>query len=125
MKRTLMALATVLALAAVSCSKDSTSPRAPSLTGTWSGTLASYAAAVTMTEGSRGSITGNATLTAGVQVLGLSVTGTHTHPSVTLTLGNPQYYPAIFSGTMTDQNDIRGMVNGSGFALDSLTLVRQ
>jgi len=124
MKRTLIALASVLALAAVACSKDSTSPRAPSLTGTWSGTLAGAAMAVTMTE-TQGSIAGNATLSENGQVLGLAVTGTHNHPAVTLTFGNPQYYPAIYTATMPDPNTVRGMVNGSGFALDSLTLVRQ
>ncbi len=126
MKRSLIALAAVFTLAAVGCSsKDSTGPKAPSLTGTWTGVLAGIDVAMTLTEGSGGSVTGTASLTNGSSVLGLAVAGSHKDPSVTLSMTAPGFQPAIYSATMADANDVRGEVNGSGFALDSLTLVRQ
>ncbi len=126
MKRSLIALAAVMALAAVGCSsKDSTSPNVPSLTGRWTGMLMGADAAFTLVEGSQGSVTGTLWIVfPGVDSLGLAVAGTHTHPAVAFNLTATGYQPATFVATMPNDNSMRGVLNGSGFVNDSLAVTR-
>jgi hypothetical protein len=95
------------------------------MTGTWIGNLIGATTTVTMTQ-SGTSLSGNFNL-AGVlsgAVRG-SISGAGFPYNVTLTVAISGYEPFTFNGTLTDENNLRGVVNGSGFVNDAWNLSRQ
>ena len=118
-----------LALATIGagCS-DPTSPP-PSFTGTWTGTTASegvaFSISITATE-TNGQINGSGVFTVGsAGGLAFTVTGSHAHPQVSLTIRSSGVQDANYSGSFTSENGVDGTLNGSGFANLPLALQRQ
>jgi hypothetical protein len=54
-----------------------------------------------------------------------TVSGTHTHPAITLTLSSPGFAPISLTGSFTDGSTIAATLNGSGFVDTPVTLKRQ
>lgn len=117
--------ATLLLLAAVGCGdKGPTEPPIPVLTGGWQGNTGG--ATVTMTLSAAGpSLSGSGNLSGAGGALALQITGTHAHPSVSLTFTAPGYQPLNFQGTMQGDRSIVGTLSGSGYNNDPITFHRQ
>ena len=54
-----------------------------------------------------------------------TVSGTHAHPNVSLTLAAYNYTPCTITAQMLDAASIVGTISGSGFIGESLTLRKQ
>jgi hypothetical protein len=114
-------------MASAACS-DSMSPP-PAFTGTWTGATASGGTAfnVTMTTTeANGQISGSGLFTVGsAGGIAFTVTGSHAHPQVSLTIGSSGAQDANFSGRFTSDRVVDGTLNGSGFVNVPLILQRQ
>jgi len=119
---------TVLALVgALGCS-DSMGPP-PAFTGTWVGTTAAggtaFSVSMTTTE-SNGQISGSGLFTVGsAGGVAFTVTGTHSHPQVSITILSTGLQDANYSGRFTSDRVVASTLNGSGFANVPVTLQRQ
>jgi hypothetical protein len=71
-------------------------------------------------------VSGSGTFTVGTAGgLAFTVTGTHSHPQVSLTMHSSGYADTNFSGTFTNSRIVQGTLNGSGFANVPLSLQKQ
>jgi len=117
--------AVVLALAA--CGKGS--EPTPSATGQWSGSFVADSMTITVNlvlKESARNVTGTGTMgIPGVLMLAQTVTGTHTHPHLALTLSATGYQPANITGEFVNAGRVDGTIFGSGFSGEALTLTRQ
>lgn len=122
MKRVAWLVLTTLVITACG---DSSGPRTPSMTGTWNGSIGSYSMSITLREQS-GSITGNGVDQWSGGSSALTVTGTHNHPQVALTLQSQGYQDMAFTGEFgSTDNRVVGQLSGAGFSNESFTLIRQ
>ena len=78
---------------------------------------------VTLTT-SGGSVSGSGTVGASGSAFSLTITGTYSHPNVSLNMSATGFSTMNFAGTLS-RNEMVGTVNGSGFSNMALTLVRQ
>lgn len=130
MRRSALTLSLALALAACGSSTAPEEPP-PSVSGTWSGTGSSglllYTLTLSLTESSTGRISGTGTLSApGFDTFSLTVrNGAHGHPDVLVALFTPDHIDVNYSGRFVEDHRIEGLVNGSGFNNDPLTISRQ
>ncbi len=121
--------AVILALAVVfaGCRDNdlSTEARTPSASGTWTGVMTIGTMTLTLAEDAGGSITGAGNIQGSGEGVSLTVTGTHVHPSITLTLRSSGFQDANYTGKFVTENTISGSLTGSGFNNETLTLTRQ
>lgn len=116
-------------LLAPACSEDE-GPKIPLLSGVWSGTAGDAPAPVAVFEmtlsqtektvSGEGSISVNGQL-----VTEFTVSGTNSHPLVQLTFSAPTFEAANFAGSFTHDDLVEGILNGSGFNGESLSIGRQ
>ncbi len=118
---------TTIALSAQSVSGSVPVTVIPTMSGSWSGSISGGTGTLSMTviESASGSVTGTGSFIVGGVGIPLNVTGTHSHPSVNLTLASPDFEPARLSGQFTGDNVIAGQLFDSGFTGESVTLLRQ
>ena len=120
----------VLTLALFGCGGDSgaSGPSDESLAqGSWSGTLSGGAIEGDLEwglEDSGGEISGNGSLSTLVRTAPLTIAGTFTPPSLTLTIQSEGFEDFTFSGTVSEES-MKGRLNGSGFNNRTVTLDRQ
>lgn len=96
----------------------------PSLTGTWTGSLLNGNFSVQLTESS-GIISGTGTMTTPGNVDPITLGGIHLdHPIIQLTFTITGFEPFTFYGSFTKQNELIGVLVGSGFAGQILGLFR-
>jgi hypothetical protein len=108
----------------VGCRKDSTGPTLPSMTGTWQGSGASQFVTMTLSE-SNTHVTGSGTISDGVATALLAITGTHSHPQVSLTVTPAGFTPITATGSHSGADSVVAQLNGSGFSNFAMTFVRQ
>ena len=89
------------------------------VTGSWSGVLDGGTVTLTIQQSATG-LTGHGVIASEAVV----VTGTYTEPIVSLHITTPGVEPLDYTG-MLDHDRIVGIVNGSGYTDQSLTLERQ
>ena len=89
------------------------------LAGSWSGVLDGVTITLTIQQSATG-LTGSGAFAGKAVVL----TGTYTEPIVSLHITTPGVEPLDYTG-MLDHDRIVGIVNGSGYTDQSLTLERQ
>lgn len=119
---------TVVALVGAFGCSDSMGPP-PAFAGTWTGTTAAdgttFTVSMTTTE-SNGQITGSGLFTVGsTGGVAFTVTGTHSHPQVSITIVSTGVQDANYSGQFTSDRVVDGTLNGSGFVNVPLTLQKQ
>jgi hypothetical protein len=119
---------TALALAGVCGCSDSMGPP-PDFSGTWAGSTAAggtaFNVSMTTTE-SNGQISGSGLFTVGsAGGVAFTVTGSHSHPQVSITIRSTGTQDANYSGRFTGDRVVDGTLNGSGFANVPLTLQKQ
>ena len=95
----------------------------PSIDGSWSGSIGSTNFSMTVTERDR-TVTGSATISGSGGSIALTVTGTHAHPAVALTMSATGFESFNFTGNFETDDLITGSLNGSGFVNDQITLLR-
>ena len=117
----LLALAPVLA----ACGDSSTEPRTPSASGTWTGVVNGGTFTLTLAEQNGGTLTGAGSLQGSGGAVSVTVTGTHVHPSISLTIKSTGFEDLNYTGQFVNDNAISGNLNGSGFNNETLTLMRQ
>lgn len=120
-KKLIPILASLLVI--VGCS-DGTAPEVPSMAGSWSGNFRGATVTFTATEDNR-NIVGNGHISAGVESIALTISGTHVHPDVALTLTAIGFQEMAFSGMFSSDTQITGRLNGSGFNNEQVVLIRQ
>jgi len=96
------------------------------LSGAWSGQNQGNRITMTLVESSS-NITGSGNVSDANRNVPLTVSGTHNHPGVALTLQPEGYAPFTFDGTfiLTSRDSIGGKLNGSGFIDFAFIFVRQ
>ena len=110
-----------LAALSIACGGDSTELK-PTIAGTWTGIA--VAATLTLTLQQAGTqVTGNGSLTGPGGSAALTVTGSYTAPSFSLTLDSPGYTPLNYAGTVNGKTMV-GTLNGTGVTNVSVTLTR-
>lgn len=121
----LLPLAVVLSLGA--CGDDGpAAPEVPTATGRWLGTASGISFDLTLSEAANGSVSGSGSASSASGAISFTVrSGTHAHPSISLTLGGEGFEDANLQGTFSSNNVISGTLNGSGFNNFGLTLNRQ
>lgn len=103
-----------------------TTPANPTMDGTWQGTIMQGFVLYSLQLSQSGdTVTGNGTASYADQVDTITINGTNTYPNVSLTLTTPGFAPYVFTGSFSDDNTVSGVLNGSGFVDEPLTLVRQ
>jgi hypothetical protein len=112
----------LLSFIVVACS-DSSGSRTPSLTGSWGGTLEGATVNFVATETSN-SISGNGFISSGELSIAITLTGTHAHPNVSLTIQSSGFEDMSFTGSFVSDDQIAGRVNGSGFVNTTLSINR-
>lgn len=96
----------------------------PDVTGSWFGSGdGGVTVAVTVVE-QNGPLSGDGVLAGPGGSLVVAVTGTHSHPNITLVLSASGFSPAVFSGQLASETSLQGAVNGSGFTNWAVTLQR-
>jgi hypothetical protein len=73
---------------------------------------------------SGGNVSGTGTLSVSGDALALTVTGNYAPPNVSLQMMSPGFEPMNLSGTVSE-DEIDGVLNGSGFVNIAVTLTRQ
>lgn len=117
-------LSLLILVAFVGCDRN-TAPPTPSMTGTWTGNMQN-GTSFTMTTTERDEVvTGSGSVRSGAQALAFTVTGTHVHPNVSLTVRITGYQDANFTGAFRKEHHVRGTLNGSGFVGEEVEFVRQ
>ena len=81
-----LAATMILALALAACADSSTEPKTPSASGTWTGVVTGGTITLTLAEQAGGTITGAGSIQGTAGAPSVTVTGTHVHPSISLTL---------------------------------------
>lgn len=122
-----LALAAALGTALLAaCGGDGGTNVAANLTGRWVGANARTTIGVTLAQ-DRTSVTGTGTLSDENGVASISVFGTYTPPSFTLTINFPNtpFNPITFSGTVPRSTVMNGTLTGSGYLGEPIQLVRQ
>lgn len=120
-----LAAAVILGLALLAgCGKDSTGPKGPSMAGTWNGSSTSQIITMTLTE-SNTQVQGSGTITNGVTTALLTISGTHTHPQVSLTVTPGGFTPIALTGTFHGADSVVAQLNGSGFSNFGIVFIRQ
>ena len=108
-----------------------TEPETPSATGAWSGAMVTpFGAARTITmslqeTGTEVSGSGDISDAVGDPYYTFTVTGTHVHPTIALSLSSPGFAPISVEGSLTDATTIAATLNGSGWVDTPVTLERQ
>lgn len=97
--------------------------RDPTIDGRWSGSSAGTNYSMTVTERDK-TVTGSATISAPSGSIALTVTGSHAHPAVSLTLSATGYESFNFTGNFETEDLITGRLNGSGFVNEQISLLR-
>jgi len=69
--------------------------------------------------------TGTIEFTNGTVVSTVSVSGTHTYPTVIMTLQASGFEPLIFQGEFAGDDSVRGQLDGSGFVATATNFNRQ
>ena len=98
-----------------------------SLSGTWQGTILSLVMRVTLAD-NNGTITGTGTMTENGTPFALTVTGSRTDASFTLTVAEVEHAPFTFTGTVQGTGtgtSLTGIGNGSGLTDQPITLTKQ
>jgi len=121
MRKTALFLTLALLLAACGGGGDSTGPSRPNLDGAWSGSNAGITLSVTLNE-NRGDVFGDGNLTSINASIALTVSGTYSSPSVSLTMSAQGYQDLNFTGSMASPTSMTGTLNGSGFNGFAITL---
>jgi hypothetical protein len=105
-----------------------TTPANPTMDGTWQGTIRGGVALYSLENLSQSgnNVTGTVIVISNTGVVfgPGSVSGTNTYPDVSLSLSIPGYQAMTFTGSFSDDNTVAGVLNGSGFVNEPLTLVR-
>lgn len=112
----------VLVLTLAGCSGDSTGPK-PTVAGVWTGSSEGINTTLTLTVTGT-AVSGSGSLSGPGDSFAMTVTGTYSHPSVSLILTTPGVQPLNYTGTLSG-NTITGTYNGSGFSNTNYTLTRQ
>lgn len=114
----------LLAAPITACSSMPTTPTAPPATGTWSGVIVSTGQSLSVTLNDvSGTVTGSGTLSFYPDALALTIVGTYTDATATLTM-TTGLHPAIqLRGTVTGKT-MAASLTGSGFTADAVTLTR-
>lgn len=97
----------------------------PDATGTWTGQVLGQIGVILALKDSSGVITGQGAFTGGGNQLGLTVGGTHAHPYLIFSLNAPGFIPATVSVVFETPTKMTGLVTGSSFNNEPLTLTRQ
>ncbi|MFW6085161.1 MAG: hypothetical protein ACODAA_08110 [Gemmatimonadota bacterium] len=122
--RALSAGILALMLVVTACGDDApTEPETPTVNGSWTGSGGDFSFDLTLSESESGSISGSGTAEAD-EPLSLTISGTHAHPDVSLTMSSSGYSDLNFSGEFSGDDTIHGSLNGSGFDNFALTLNR-
>jgi hypothetical protein len=109
----------------------STAPETPSVNGVWSGAMVTpFGAARTISMSLQETVTevsgsGDISDAVGDPYYSFTVTGTHVHPIIELSLSSPGFAPVSVEGEFTDATTIAATLNGSGWADTPVTLKRQ
>jgi len=104
---------------------SSTSPSNPIMDGSWTGSIGGDVFSLSLSQDGN-NVTGSVVGTrADGQTESGTINGTNTYPNVSLTFSMTGFNPFTFTGTFSDANTVSGVLNGSGFTDESLTLVRQ
>ena len=98
---------------------------ANSVTGPWVGTVRSITFNLTLRETSDGSVVGSGNTVLQGRGASLEVTGTHSPPSVSLIISNPQFEPFNFRGGFASADTLHGELFGSGFNAERIVFVRE
>lgn len=106
------------------CGKDSTGPKIPSMAGTWNGSSTPQVITMTLTE-SNTQVQGNGTITDGVNTALLTISGTHNHPQVSLSVTPGGFTPIVVTGTFHGADSVVAQLNGSGFSNFGMVFIRQ
>ncbi len=114
-----------LVLALVAACGDSTGPAIASPAGLWSGASEGIALRLLLSPPERGTLAGSGTITTPSQSHAVTVTGTHVHPHVSLTIMVGGFSDINFQGQFEGRNEIVGALNGSGFSDFPFALQRQ
>jgi hypothetical protein len=109
------------------CGDDNgpTTPANPTMDGTWQGVAQGLAVFVLELSQSGTTVTGDGTISDATRVDNVTVDGSNVYPDVTLTISIVGYNPITFTGSFSDDNTVSGVLNGSGFVDEPLTLVKQ
>jgi hypothetical protein len=95
--------------------------------GQWNGPIntnvGSGSLALTLNDAG-GNVSGTGTLSVSGDALALTVTGNYAPPNVSLQMMSPGFEPMNLSGTVSE-DEIDGVLNGSGFVNIAVTLTRQ
>jgi hypothetical protein len=96
--------------------------------GSWSGRVTApngqtATLTITLSENNR-DISGTGSLAFGGSSLGLSVSGSHTPPNVSLTISSQGFEPMTLEASVADAR-MEGALDGSGFQNRAITLRRQ
>jgi hypothetical protein len=119
------ALALLLSILVLTgCRDGATGARAPSLSGSWAGSSQGFALVVTVAERDQ-QVVGSGSMAAGQSTFAISIEGVHVYPSVSLMLRTGGFQDVNFSGRLTDDDNIAGTLQGSGFSGQALQLIRQ
>lgn len=87
---------------------------APTVTGAWSGATAAQTFSLTVEQRNH-AFTGSGSMAGLYGDAGFAVSGTHLHPTVSMTWQTATSQIVFFQGTMTDGNTITGRLDRSGF----------
>lgn len=118
-----LALITALIVLFSGCS-DTTAPAPPTMAGSWTGTFESSTITFTAAENDQ-TISGNGYISNGGQASSLTISGTHAHPHVALTVQLAGFQDIAFSGEFVSDTEVSGRLNGSGFNDYQFVLTKQ
>ncbi|HEV3484509.1 MAG TPA: hypothetical protein VG106_03810 [Vicinamibacterales bacterium] len=108
-----------LTLLLASCGGDSTAPPRPTVAGAWTG-IAPGGATIDLTLSLSGqTVSGNGR----IDNIAVTVTGTYTPPSTSLTLSASGFQPVVFAGEVSLQTMI-GTLDGSGWDDEPMAFMR-
>ena len=123
MHRIFLFLATI-GMFIMGCGDDPVAPVPdPSMTGKWSGAASGFVVTLVLSE-TETQVSGSGTIADGNNVP-LTISGTNVYPNVSLNLAAQGFDSFNFTGRFSDANTIPGALNGSGFADDEITFIRQ
>jgi len=112
----------LLVLACAAGCKDSSGPHSP-IEGAWTGLVLGAPITFSLSVDASGGVSGSGNATVNGTQRHLSVVGSFTAPSFSLTLTPTGIIPVNYAGVV-DGSTLRGVLAGSGFNGDSLTMTR-
>jgi hypothetical protein len=109
---------------------DSSGPEPPDLSGAWRGGLLHVSGDTTgvfvlSLSDLNEIVSGTGFFTNGVDTLPLTFSGSHRHPNLVFTMTSPGFVSVGYASEVAAPTEARGVLNGSGFAGDSLILRKQ